>query len=151
MKTKLSALDIGEGSYRKGVIDCDVYNCMLTSLLHYNGLPLLFAVRLRANINGDFRLGEYISFATVGQMNATGLNVPTRPFSFYVLDQVRHYSKCVSKLKEVDQFVCLCRDRNGKSLNIWWKRILGNGHLYGMVDENDSVTGDNIAHIYPDL
>ena len=89
MKTKLSALDIGEGSYRKGVVDCDVYNYMSTSLLYYNGLPLSFAVRIRANINGDFRIGEYISFATFGKMNVTGLNVPTRPFSFYVLDQVR--------------------------------------------------------------
>ena len=106
---KLSGMQVGEGSYRKGVIDCNLYNNMSTVPLDYNGLPVSFEVRARANTNGGFPLGEYITFTTVGQINGSGLNGPVRHFGLTVLDQAHPCSKSVSKHIEGDQFSFLCR------------------------------------------
>ena len=144
---KLSGMQVGEGSYRKGVIDCKVYNHMSTVPLDYNGLPVSLEVRARANINGEFPLGEYITFTTVGQINGSGLNGPIRQFGLTVLDQAHPCSKSVSKHIEGDQFSLLCRHKNGKAVGFCWKRVFGNGYLYGI----ETFTGDNIAYIYPDL
>ena len=40
--------------------------------------------------------------------------------------------------------------RNGQVVGHFWIGLIGNGYIHGVTDENGSITGDQIAFIYPD-
>ena len=44
----------------------------------------------------------------------------------------------------------LGRFKNGKAVGTFWMGLKGGGYLHGELDDNSTVTGDNISFIYPD-